>query len=360
MSTLSLLHRGMLAGLVAFTMTTNGLSDDSDAATRVEFVIGDYLTDEGGDWSPTSSPLRGPFGIDLDQHGSMYLVELQSGRLLKRNANGQLTILSEPDEPGYSGDGGPVGEATFDGPHNCVVASDNGLLIADSWNHCVRRVDLNTLITQTIVGTGNGGFSGDGGPADSATFRFVMCIELNPSKGVLHIADLKNLRIRNVDLRTGVVRTVAGNGEKGTPSNGALAIAAPLVDPRAVASDVNGNLYVLERNGHALRVVRDDGTIHTVAGTGKKGFRDGPAGQAEFGSPKHICCDPAGNVYIADDQNGAIRKYDPRSGQVTTLLGQGHGDPRIQLEHPHGVRWHDGELYVLDTGHNRVFRIVHD
>lgn len=204
------------------------------------------------------------------------------------------------------------------------------------------------------------GYSGDGGPADGATFNYVMCIELDPSKRVLHIADLKNSRIRNVDLTTGVVRTVAGNGKKGVPRDGDPAIASPLLDPRAVASDAAGNLCVLERNGHALRVVRSDGTIHTVAGNGKKGFRDGPALQAEFGSPKHICCDPAGNVYIADDLNGAIRKYDPRLGQVTTLLGQGHGDPRIRLDHPHGVRWHESTLHALDTGHNRIFRLIND
>jgi DNA-binding beta-propeller fold protein YncE len=336
---------------------TESYCDEPNLATRVEFVIGDYLKSEGGAWAPAASPVQEPFGIDFDERGSMYIVELTSGRLLRRDAAGQIVKLSEHDKKGYSGDGGPVSDAYFDGPHNCVVTSDDALLVADSWNHCVRRIELQDLLTSTIIGTGREGYSGDGGPAKSATFNFVMCIELDPSKRLLHIADLKNSRIRNVDLETGIVRTVAGNGKSGVPRDGDLAVASPLVDPRAAASDAEGNLYVLERNGNALRVVRSDGTIHTVAGTGKKGFRDGLANQAEFGSPKHICCDPAGNVYIADDMNGAIRKYDPISNQVTTLLGRGFGDPRVTLEHPHGVRWHDSALYVIDTGHNRIFKL---
>ena len=184
-----------------------------------------------------------------------------------------------------------------------------------------------------------------------------MCITLDAKKQALHIADLKNRRIRNLDLESGIVTTVAGNGKKGTPKEGALATAGPLVDPRAVASDAAGNLYVLERGGHALRVVRGDGTIHTVAGTGKKGFQDGDAKQAQFGSPKHVCADPEGNIYIADDLNGAIRKYDPKTSQVTTVLGRGIGDKRIRLSHPHGVSVHEGVLYVIDSGNNRIMSL---
>lgn len=95
MRTLSLLARGIIAGLVALAMITVGFSDQPGAVPRVEFVIGDYLTDEGGSWQPSLSPVQGPFGIDFDQHGSMYIVELVSGRLLKRDTNGELTKLSE-------------------------------------------------------------------------------------------------------------------------------------------------------------------------------------------------------------------------------------------------------------------------
>ncbi|MGB0599578.1 MAG: hypothetical protein ACPGLY_23080 [Rubripirellula sp.] len=329
----------------------------SQKSDSIRFLVGDYLQSEGGTWDPNTSPLQSPFGIDFDSRGAMYIIELSRGALHRYNANGSLKTLRSPHEKGYSGDGDIVGNASFNGPHNCVVAADDQLLISDSWNHGVRKVDLETLQTSTLAGTGQPGFSGDGGVAPAAMFNYVMCIALSADHKTLHLADLKNHRIRNVVLASGKVSTVAGNGQRGRPQDGSLATDAPLVDPRAVASDAKGNLYILERGGHALRVVKSDGTIHTLAGTGEKGFRDGEATQAQFGSPKHLCCDPSGNVYIADDQNRAIRKYAPKTGAVTTVLGRGHGDERVTLDRPHGVRWHDGALYVVDTGHNRILRL---
>lgn len=326
-------------------------------AGPIEFVVGDRMAKEGGNWSPESSPLKDPFGVDFDSNNVMYIVELGGGRVHRLNAAGKPEVIAGDGSQNYSGDGGPAKAAQFNGMHNCVITKEDQLLIADSWNHCVRKIDLKSGEITTIAGTGKAGFSGDGGPAKEATFNFIMCIELSHDESVLHITDLKNHRIRNMDLKTHVVSTVAGNGKKGVPENGATATEAPLVDPRSAASDVDGNLYVLERGGNALRVVHPDGTIHTVAGTGQRGFKDGDALSAQLGSPKHICCDPSGNVYIADDTNGAIRKYDPKSKQVSTLLGRGFGDPKLQLKNPHGVRWHAGLLYVVDMAQNRILKL---
>jgi sugar lactone lactonase YvrE len=172
------------------------------------------------------------------------------------------------------------------------------------------------------------------------------------------VADLKNLRVRVVDLKTGIINTVAGNGEKGVPRDGDLATKSPLVDPRAVAVDSRGNVYILERSGHALRIVTPDGKIRTVAGTGKPGGSEGPALEAELKSPKHIAIDLADNVIIADDQNKRICKYDPRQGTLTSILGKGVEVPRRGLLRPHGVCVHeDGSIYVVDTGHHRIIRL---
>lgn len=339
------------ATIFCFSQTVSGLGP------KVEFVVGDYMRTEGGSWRSDESPLKNPFGIDFDSKGRMYVVELAGGRVHRIDSGGSLTRIAGDGSKSYLGDGGPAIKATFNGMHNCAITDEDHLLIADSWNHCVRRIDLATGKIDTIIGTGEEGFGGDDGKASDANFNFVMCITLNPRKDKLHIVDLKNRRVRDVDLTTGLVSTVAGNGERGVPNNGDLATAGPLVDPRAVASDADGNLYVLERGGHALRVVRADGTIQTVAGTGRKGFRDGPALESEFGSPKHVCVGPAGRVYIADDQNGAIRRYDPKSGQVETVLGRGRGDGRIQLKNPHGVCIYDGKLYVIDSGNHRILSV---
>ena len=118
------------------------------------------------------------------------------------------------------------------------------------------------------------------------------------------------------------------------PQDGWSAVDSPLVDPRAVAVDSKNHIYILERGGHSLRVVNRKGKIETVAGTGQRGFRDGPALQAQFNSPKHIAIDADDNVFIADDQNHAVRKFDASSGTVETVLGQRRGPPKIQLKQP--------------------------
>ena len=327
------------------------------SAGDVEFVIGGLMPSEGGDWDPKTSPLTSPFGVDFNTDGDMWIVELEGGRVHKLDPTGKLTLAGGDGSKSYKGDGGPLAAATFNGMHNCAVTPNGDLYIADSWNHCVRKVDAKSGIISTIAGTGQRGFSGDGGSAAAATFDFVMCITLNPSCTVLHIADLNNRRIRAVNLQSGIVITIAGNGQKGIPTDGAKAVDSPLVDPRAVAEDSRGNIYILERSGHALRAVGPAGTIHTVAGTGKKGFLDGPALTAQFGSPKHLCVDDSDKVFIADDENGAIRMFDPKENEVSTLLGQGHGDARIRLKSPHGVCWDRGRLLVVDMGNNRVIRV---
>lgn len=323
---------------------------------HVQVVVGGILKQEGGNWDPATSPLLRPFGIDFNDDGQMLVVELEGGRVHRLDSSGTLTHISGDGSKSYQGDGGPFAAATYNGMHNCAMTPDGHLYIADSWNHCVRRVDSATGIVTTFAGTGQPGFGGDGGPATEALFDFIMCVTLDHTSRILHIADLNNRRIRAIDLSTGIVTTIAGNGAKGIPADGEKATNAPLVDPRAVAADSAGNVYILERSGHAVRVIRSDGNIYTVAGTGRQGFHDGAALDAEFGSPKHLCVDDHDNVYIADDLNKAIRKFDPQTKTVTTILGRSLGEPALQLLNPHGVCWENGALYVLDTGHNRILR----
>ena len=327
------------------------------AANKVEFVVGDLMVSEGGQWDSAKSPLTSPFGVAFNSAGDMWIVELEGGRVHKLDSSGKLHHAGGDGSTSYKGDGGQLADATFNGMHNCDTLPNGDLLIGDSWNHCIRKVDAKTGVITTIAGNGKKGFSGDGGPATEANFDFVMCITLSPDRNVIHVADLNNHRIRAVDLKSGLVSTVAGNGKKGVPINGAAAFDSPLVDPRAVVQDSKQNIWILERGGHALRVVRPDGTIHTAAGTGVRGFVDGPGLQAQFGSPKHLCIDNADNIYIADDENGAIRRVDAKTGEVTTILGKGHGDARVRLSHPHGVTWHDGFLYVVDMSNNRILRM---
>ena len=171
-----------------------------------------------------------------------------------------------------------------------------------------------------------------------------------------------------MDLTSGVVTTVAGNGERGVPGDGAEAVRSPLVDPRAVAVDSQNNVYILERSGHALRVLDRNGKIRTVAGTGRKGSEGdgGDALKASFNEPKHLCVDPEDNVIIADTDNHVIRKYLPRENRVIRVAGSGRrgaggvGGPArdLELDQPHGVYVDkSGVLYIADSLNNRVLKI---
>jgi sugar lactone lactonase YvrE len=327
------------------------------AAPKVSVVVGSLLPEEGGPRRTATSPLTSPFGVDFNRQGDMYIVELEGGRVHERSSDGTFRTISGNGQAGYGGDGGPAQAAVFNGMHNVAVTPEGDVFISDSWNHCIRRIDKSSGLISTIAGTGEPGFAGDGGPAASARFNYLMCVTLNQAGDKLFIADLRNRRIRLIDLPTEVVTTVAGNGEQGVPHDGDSAARSPLVDPRAVAVDSTDRIYVLERSGHALRVIQPNGRIFTVAGTGKPGALDGKALEAQLNSPKHLCVDDADNVFIADDQNQAIRKYDPRAETLTTVLGRGIGQPAIQLSRPHGVCFEQGKLYVVDTGHDRVLRV---
>ena len=351
-------RRIQVSAAIAIIPFFTGMLSAEDDSTKdvVEVIVGGLLPEEGGVWNPAESDLLRPFGVDFNRQGQMFIVELEGGRVHRLDQSGELMKVSGDGSKSYRGDGADFAGATYNGMHNCAVTPEGDLYIADSWNHCIRKVEASTGIVSTVAGTGKAGFGGDGGPAPAAHFDFIMCITLNHDASVLHVADLKNRRIRAIDLTSGTVSTIAGNGKKGVPNDGTLAVDSPLEDPRAVAADSQGNIYVLERNGNALRVIRTDGTIYTVAGDGVRGFKDGAASSVQFGSPKHLCIDDRDNVFIADDENKAIRKYDPANNTVTTILGRGFGQKRIQLLHPHGVCWENQKLYVVDTGHNRILR----
>ena len=176
--------------------------------------------------------------------------------------------------------------------------------------------------------------------------------------------------MHRIEVKTGAARIVAGNGEKGVPVEGAIATATPLVDPRAAVVDRKGNLYILERNGHALRVVGRDGKVRTVVNaSGKKGAEGdgGDALAATLSGPKHLCVDLDDNVIIADAENNLIRTYVPATGKILRVAATGKagaaglgGPPeQCELNRPHGVTVHrDGTLYITDSYNNRILKIV--
>ena len=346
-------HLRNLASVVILLGLSITSVEAQKARTRV--VIGESRVENK---NPEPGQLNTPFGIDFDAAGNMYMVELDGGRVHKLDTEDKFTTVAGDGSKTYQGDGGPAAKATFNGMHNIAVTPAGDLYIADSWNHCVRKIDAKTGNISTVAGTGKPGFSGDGGPATKATFNFIMCVSLNPAYDKLYIADLKNRRIRMMDLATQVVTTVAGNGKTGLPQDGSEATKSPLVDPRAVAVDAKNNIYILERGGHALRVVDAKGKIKTVVGTGERGTAVGAALETQLGSPKHLAIDGDNHVIIADEANRRILKYDVEQQQVSILMGKGANKPNRGLSKPHGVCVHaDGTIFVVDTGHHRILSL---
>ena len=311
--------------------------------------------------------LHEPFAIDWDTAGRAYIAQMTGNRVSVLDEGGTLSVLAGTGEKGPAAASVPAAAATFDGPHHLLVGPDGALYVADTFNNCVRRIDLATRQVTRVVGTGAKGFGGDGGKAAEAVFDGVFNIAFRGN--VLYVADLGNRRVRAVDLATGLVRTVAGNGSKGVPRDGGDALREPLVDPRAIALDPWGNLYICERSGNALRVVDVSGKIRTVAGTGERGYSGdgGPAREARLDGPKHLFAEPSGDVLITDTENHAIRRYSPVDGTIRHVAGTGiagaagvPGPAAVSdLNRPHGAQAHPrtGEIYVSDSANNRVLRI---
>ena len=330
-----------------------------DTSDKIVLVAGGQRNSV--DVPAVEAKLNEPFGAEFDLDGNLWILEMASGnRLLKVATNGLLTHIAGRTEKGFSGDGGSALAAQFNGPHNLAIRPDGRVLIADTWNGRIRQVDPKTNHVESLAGYEIS--------LDKAKSEGPYCISLDFSGKKLFVADLQ--RIHAIDLESGKRSIVAGNGEKGVPVDGSVAANAPLVDPRAVAADRLGNVYILERGGNALRVVNSQGNIRTVVNTlGKKGMSEhhGPAAEAKLNGPKHLCIDRQNRVIIADAENNIVVRYDPQDETVQRIAGTGQagrqgigGDPlQCQLARPHGVSIHPttGELFITDSYNDRILKI---
>jgi uncharacterized protein (TIGR03437 family) len=248
------------------------------------------------------------------------------------------------------GDGGFATAAQISTIQGIAIDRFGNLYLSDTGNHRVRKISTSGLIT-TLAGTGVAGFSGDGGPATAAQLNLPYGLAADLA-GNLYVADLGNDRVRRIG-PDGVITTAAGNGNRGSSSDGGAATSAPLLTPRNVVVDAAGNLYFSEFDGHRVRKVTPAGIISTVAGTGVAGL-SGDGGQAvaaQLDFPAGLAVDRLGALYIADSQNHRVRKI-LAGGVISTVVG---GSPSTALETPVGVAVDlAGTIYVADAGNEVV------
>ena len=311
----------------------------------IQTIAGTGDAGYSGDGGPaTAATLREPFMCDFDPAGNLVFSEARNHCVRRIDAQtGAITTLVGDGEAGYSGDGGPAAQARFNEPYSLTVDSNGDIYIVDRLNAVVRKVDAATGIISTVAGTGEPGYGGDGGPGPLAQLREPNDCFLDGRGGLL-IADIQDQRIRRVDLNTGIINTFAGNGEKVRAGDGLPATQASILGARAVCMDGSGNTYIAEREGNGVRKVDANGIMSTLAGTGERGYTGdgGPASAATWGAPKAIRCDAAGDVIVVDTENHAIRRINA-AGIVTTIAGghlggDGDGGPATEagLERPHG------------------------
>jgi sugar lactone lactonase YvrE len=252
---------------------------------------------------------------------------------------------------GYKGNGKPVNSAGVAGPESVAVDAKGNIYFSDSENCQIRKINKQGIVT-VFAGTGLCGYSGDGGPAKSATLSAPAGIAFD-AEGSLLIADDGNSRIRKVT--AGIITTVAGNGSYGYSGDGGPAINASLAYPVGVCSDSSGNVYVADTSNSVIRLIDSAGIIHTVAGNGTAGFSGdgGPATSAQLNFPYSVLVDSIGDFYVADGSNNRVRKVDA-SGIITTYAGNGlyqiagDGGPATSasLPHPEGLLLASGKLYI--------------
>ncbi len=345
--------------------------EDNNAIRKVAGGIITTLAGNGnygysGDNGPaTSAKLGFPPAVAVDGAGNLYIADQFNQRIRLVNAAGTISTFAGSGAQNFLGDGGAATSATLNEPQGVALGASGSLLIADTGNSRVRQVAGGTI--NTVAGDGGFRFSGDGGPAVDAALSGAQGVAVDGS-GNLFIADGGNNRIREVS-SAGIISTVAGNGTSlpGDPGgNGSPATSANLSSPGDVTLDTLGDFFIADTNDHVIRQVNPAGLISTVAGDGIYGYSGdhGPATNASLSTPLGIAVDASGNLFIADAPNCVVREVS--NGTISTVAGNGTcgylGDngPAIaaELRNPQGVAVDGaGNLYIADSSNSAVRKV---
>jgi uncharacterized protein (TIGR03437 family) len=343
------------------------LSLFAQASGSIQTIAGTGSAAFGGDGGPAKqASINVAVDVFADHAGNLFVADQFNHRIRKIAPNGTISTVAGNGAAGFSGDGGPAINAQINTPTGICADSAGNLYIADVGNQRIRKVDTSGIIT-TFAGNGNKGYGGDGGPAIDASFYNAVRVVVDPSGNVL-VADQSDHRIRRIT-PAGIISTFAGNGV-GTPATGAFsgdggpAISASLNNPTALTVDGAGVVYFADQFNQRIRKVALDGTITTIAGNGSAGFGGdgGPAIAATLNYPGGITVDAAGNLYFNDDLNYRTRMISA-NGTMSTIAGSGvqgfsgDGGPATAaaLNGNFGITLDLlGNVYIADSMNNRI------
>ena len=321
------------------------------------------FTGDGSD--ATNVRLSYPGGLMVDNDGSVIFADRSNHRVRRINTDFSITTLvGYGSHRGYEGDGGSAFDAKLNFPNDVDKDTTGNLYISDQYNHVIRKVDTNGIIT-TFAGTGVAGFSGDGGPASMAQFNLPDGLAYHDNK--LYVADRYNNRLRVIDLSTNIITTVAGNGSDGFGQDGVDALTTPLAMPWGIDVASSGTVYIAASGARQVRRLNLDGTIETVAGNGDYSNTgdNGYAVDASMRMPTDVAVAPDGTFFIADYRSHVIRRVDPQ-GFIFTYAGSGgygySGDKLSALDaefnYPQSLALNPaGDLFISDRL-NHVIRVV--
>jgi sugar lactone lactonase YvrE len=307
-----------------FVNSSAGISTSS----VIETVAGNGTAGSSGlKGQATAAELYAPTAVATDSAGDLFIADYNNSRVLEvTHATGVITLVAGNGKYGYSGDGGKATAAELDGPDGIAVNSAGTLLfVSDGYNDRIREVNLTSGIITTVAGNGKYGYSGDGGKATAAELDYPSGIALNSTGSLLFIADTCNDRIREVNVSSGIITTAAGNGKYGFSGDNGQATAAELSYPSGVAVDSAGDLFIADTDNNRIREVNvSSGKITTVAGNGTAGSTVGAnslATASELYQPMGVAVDSNGNLFIADTQNDRVREVS--AGKISTVAGSG-------------------------------------
>jgi DNA-binding beta-propeller fold protein YncE len=312
--------------------------------------------------------IEGPMGIGEDTEGNIILSDREGKFVWKIEKSGRAVVIAGTGKPtgarGLPEGRTPALEVDLAMPEGLVVDRDGSILLTDSYNHVIHRIDREGYLTR-FAGNGVRGRGGEGVKALESSFAFPCDVRLD-SKGNIFVADLENHRIRKIT-RDGIVTTVAGTGVPGYSGDGGPALDAQLNSPWGILIDKDDNLLIADSNNDAIRKVGSDGIIHTLAGNGQEGYEGdgGPATSAKLNTPQSLAIDAAGRIYIGDEHNDAIRVVE-LDGTIKSFIGSkgpgysGDGGPasQAQIADPENLWFRKDGSLLISVRDNARLRIV--